>query len=115
MLSLKKKKDFFKNLMPFLCPVAEFAELVSELQEVNDWIPFGLCLGIKVWKLEAIETEYSKLGRRRTQMLVEWQKNVTPTWSAVVQALVQIGMRHLAFEIAQKHGRLSNVVYNPIS
>ena len=61
-----------------------------------------------MWKLEAIEAEYSKLGRRRTQMLEEWQKEVTPTWSAVVQALVRIGMRHLASEIAQKHGWWSN-------
>ena len=55
-------------------------------------------------RLEAIRVDYLTLGERRTQMLNEWQKNVTPTWSAVVQALVGIGMTHLASELAQKHG-----------
>ena len=79
---------------------------MRELQEVNDWVTLGLYLGIKMSKLEEIEENYPKLARRRTQMLQEWQNNVTPTWSAVVQALVGIGMRHLAYELAQKHGWL---------
>ena len=41
-------------------------------------------------------------------MLEEWQNKVTPTWSAVVQALVEIGMRRLASELAQKHGWLNS-------
>ena len=81
---------------------------MSELQDVIDWIPFGLCLGIKMSRLEAIRVDYPTLGERRTQMLNEWQKNVTPTWSAVVQALVEIGMRRLASELAQKHGWLNS-------
>ena len=77
---------------------------MSELQDVNDWIPFGLYLGIKMPRLEAIKVDCPTLGERRTQMLNEWQNNVTPTWSAVVQALEGIGMRRLASELAQKHG-----------
>ena len=93
---------------PFLCPAAEFADLVSELQDVIDWIPLGLYLGIKLPKLKIIEANYETLQRCRVEMLGEWQKNVTPTWSAVVQALVEIGMRRLASELAQKHGLLSS-------
>ena len=88
----------------FQCPAAELADLVSELQEVNDWVTLGLYLEIKIWRLRAIEKEQLTIGERRTQMLEEWQNNVTPTWSAVVQALVGIGMRRLASELAQKHG-----------
>ena len=77
---------------------------MSELQDVSDWISFGLCLGIKMPRLEAIRVDYPTLVERRTQMLNEWQKKVTPTWSAVVQALMGIGMRRLASELAQKHG-----------
>lgn len=94
-------------LLSFLCKAddsAELADLVNELQEVNDWITLGLYLGIKMWKLEEIEADYPKLERRRTQMLKEWQKNDTSTWSAVVKALAQMGMRHLASELSQKHG-----------
>ena len=77
---------------------------MNELQDVNDWIPFGLYLGIKMPRLEAIKADCPTLGERRIQMFNEWQKKVTPTWSAVVQALVGIGMRRLASELAQKHG-----------
>ena len=54
--------------------------------------------------LEAIERERITIGERRTQMLNEWQKQATPTWSAVIQALVKMGMRHLALQLAQKKG-----------
>ena len=92
------------NVIMFQCPAAELADLVSELHEVNDWVTFGLYLGIKIWRLRAIEKECQTIGERRTQMLEEWQNNEIPTWSAVVQALVGIGMRRLASEIAQTHG-----------
>ena len=49
---------------------------MSELQDVIDWIPFGLYLGIKIPRLEAIKVDHPTLGERRTQMLNEWQKNV---------------------------------------
>ena len=77
---------------------------MSELQDVIDWITFGLYLGVKMPRLEAIKVDYPTLRERRTQMLNEWQKKGTPTWSVVVQALVEIGMRRLAYELAQKHG-----------
>ena len=80
---------------------------MSELQDVNDWVTFGLYLGIGMPKLEAIKVDCATLGERRIQMLNEWQKNSTPTWSAVVQALEEIGMRHLAAELAQNHGWLN--------
>ena len=94
--------------MYFLYTAAELADLVSELQDLNDWVTFGLHLGIKMPKLEAIKADYPTLGERRTQMLNEWQKKVIPTWSSVVQALVRIGMRRLASELAQKHGWLNS-------
>ena len=81
---------------------------MRELQEVNDWIMLGHYLGIKMSKLEKIEENYPKLARRRVQMLQEWQNNVIPTWSPVVQALVGIGKRRLAYELAQKHGWLKD-------
>ena len=77
---------------------------MSELQEVNDRITLGLQLGIELPQLEAIKGDCSSLGDCHTQMLHEWQKKVTLTWSAVVHALLGIGMRHLASELAQKHG-----------
>ena len=99
---------FYQHTPLFLCPVPDLPDLVSELQDVNDWVTFGLYLGIKMPKLEAIKADCATLGEHRTQMLNEWQKKVTPTWSAVVQALDEIGMGRLASELAQKHGWLNS-------
>ena len=77
---------------------------MNELTEVSNWIPLGLTLGLKISTLEAIERERITIGERRTQMLIEWQKQATPTWSAVLQALVKMGIRSLASQLAQKHG-----------
>ena len=84
--------------------VAELRDLVNELTEVNNWIPLGLSLGLKISTLEAIERERITIGERRTHMLIAWQKQETTTWSAVIQALVGMGMRSLASQLARKHG-----------
>ena len=62
--------------------------------------------------------DYITIGKCRIQMLNEWQKQVTPTWSAVIQALFKMGMRHLATQLAQKKGSVmlmevnSTVIYH---
>ena len=108
--SISVTPEHFIQHIIFLCPAAELADLVSELQEVNDWVTLGLYLEIKIWRLRAIEKERLTIEERRTQMLEEWQKKVTPTWSALVQALVGIGMRRLAYELARKHGWLRTIL-----
>ena len=85
---------------------------MNELKRVNDWIPLGLNLGVEMSTLEAIERERITIGERRTQMLNEWQKQATPTWSAVIQALVKMGMRHLATQLAQKKGSVTLMEVN---
>ena len=68
-------------------------------------MPLGLHLGIKLPELKIIEKNYpNDLKRHRIEMFKKWQEKLTPTWSAVVQALLGIGMRHLASELAQKYG-----------
>ena len=97
-----------QELLSSLCLVPEVCDLDSELHEVIDWISLGLHLGIKLPELKTIEENYPTLQRRRIEMFEKWQKNVTPTWSAIVQALVKIGMRRLASELTQKHGWLNS-------
>ena len=74
---------------------------MRELQDVSDWITFGLYLGVRMSRLEAIKEDFKTVDKCRREMLNVWQKTFTPTWSAVVQALVGIGMRRLAFGLAQ--------------
>ena len=78
---------------------------MNELQEVNNWIPFGLNLGILWSSLEAIKMQCHNIEDCRTQLFISWQKQVVPTWTAVVKALMAIGMRRLASKLAQKYGR----------
>ena len=82
---------------------------MKELRGINNWKTLGLYLGIKIEKLNAIEMERPTIDERRTMMLEEWQNNVIPTWSAVVQALVGMGMQRLASNLAQKHGEFSHL------
>ena len=77
---------------------------MNELKGVINWIPLGLNLGFEVSTLLAIERERITIEERRTHMLIAWQKQATPTWSAVIQALVKMGMRALASQLAQNHG-----------
>ena len=77
---------------------------MNELKGVIYWIPLGLNLGLKVSTLLAIERERITIEERRTHMLIAWQKQATPTWSAVIQALVKMGMRPLASQLALNHG-----------
>ena len=98
---------FPKMIPPFLSPVPELRDLDYELHDVTNWLPFGLYLGIKIEELKTIEANYPTLQRCRLEMLEEWQKKVIPTWSAVAQALMGIGRRRQAIELAQKHGWLN--------
>ena len=84
--------------------VAELRDLVNELKGVLYWIPLGLNLGLEISTLLAIERECITIEERCTHMLVAWQKQAIPTWSAVVQALVEMGMRSSASQLAHKHG-----------
>ena len=77
---------------------------MRELRDVHEWMDFGSYLGIKVERLSAIKMEYSTIQECHLKMLEEWQNDVIPTWSAVVQALKEIGMPRLADDIAHKFG-----------
>ena len=77
---------------------------MNELKGVIYWIPLGLNLGLDISTLLAIERERTSIDERCTHMLIAWQQQAIPTWSAVVQALVKIGMRPLASQLAQNHG-----------
>ena len=84
--------------------VAELADFVNELKGVIYWIPLGLNLGLEISTLLAIERERITIEERCTHMLIAWQKQAIPTWSAVIQALVKMGMRPLASQLARNHG-----------
>ena len=85
--------------------IKDLRVLLNELSTVSQWYCLGIFLGLHPSRLDEIDDAY-KGKHCRTQMLIEWQKRVTPTWSAVVKALVQIGQDCLASDLAAKYGML---------
>ena len=76
------------------------------MSTVSQWYLLGIYLGLRPSTLDPINADYKTTRDCRTQMLIEWQKCVIPTWSAVVKALVGIGRDRLASELATKYGML---------
>ena len=81
-------------------------DVLYELSTLNQWYLFGIYLGLHWSILDAIKIDHAGMKECRNQMLIEWQKRVIPTWTAVVKALVGIGREHLASHIATKYGML---------
>ena len=81
--------------------------LVSELSDVVDWFHLGLYLGVPHSVLLTVEADHRGQTKRcKTEMLDWWMNNGEQlTWSAVVRALVGIGMRGLAEKIAVKYSK----------
>jgi len=81
-------------------------QLVDELQEVLEWMPFGLYLGLAVATLKQIQKNFQTTALCKQKMLQTWMKERRPTWLMVVQALVHIKMFRSAVKIASKYGML---------
>ena len=86
--------------------IRELHDVLNELSTVNQWHLFGIYLGLPLATLDAIKKDCVDIKECRTQMLIQWQRRVIPTWSAVVKALVGIGRERLASHLAAKYSTL---------
>ena len=77
---------------------------MNEMTTVSQWYLLGIYLGVDLTALATIEADYQKTEDRRTHTLIQWWNRVTPTWSAVVKALVGIRREKLAGQLAAKYG-----------
>lgn len=57
-----------------------------------------------------IEEENRHIKNCIQDTLLEWRKQEVPKWSKVVQALVMIGHKRKAEELAQKYGKINSVL-----
>ena len=87
--------------------VRELRVLVDELKTVTQWYLLGIYLGLHPSALDAIKKNCTDTKECRTDMLIEWQRCVIPTWSAVVKALMGIGRERLGSHLAAKYGTLN--------
>lgn len=81
--------------------------LDQELQGVCDWFRLGLNLDIPSEKLQEIDHNptFREIQQFRMEMLCEWMKRqLEPSWSHVVTALMKIGRESLAHKLAFKYG-----------
>ena len=81
-------------------------DLVSELHDVVSWFQLGIYLDISPSELMKIRADHrEKTDACKTEMLMTWLRQTTQvSWSAVVRALVGIGMTVLAQKVAVKYG-----------
>ena len=86
--------------------IRELRDTLNELSTLNQWYHFGIHLSLDWSILDAIRKDCADTKECRTQMLIEWQRHVIPTWSAVVKALVGIDRERLASRLAAKYGML---------
>ena len=84
--------------------ITDLPDLLNELSTVTQWFLFGIYLRVDLTTLSGIEADYQKAKERLTHTVIQWWRNVTPTWSAVVKALVGIRRGKLASQLAAKHG-----------
>lgn len=97
---------------PHTVKTAELADLFTELEGVTEWLYLGMHLGIRLPRLMDIKSDNQLTPKdRREQVLIEWQKQVTPlTWSAVLKALVGIRREGLAAHLASKYGMFALIM-----
>ena len=82
-------------------------ELLIELKEVEDWFELGVYLGVPDYKLREIEQDcrYMDVEECKMEMILLWRQMTIPTWSAIVNALTEIGKHKRALEIASKYSK----------
>ena len=81
--------------------------LDQELQGVSEWFRLGLNLDIPSEKLQEINHNptFREIQQFRTEMFCEWMKRqLEPSWSHVVTALMKIERESLAHKVALKYG-----------
>ena len=82
----------------------ELRTVFEEVQEVVDWMPFGVFLKLELSQLKRIEQEYSESKRRLLEMLGTWLKLFPDaSWIDIVKALQSIDHKVLAQRIEEKY------------
>lgn len=78
--------------------------MIRDLRHLNDWLNFGLYLGLEHSSLTRLEKQHHyDVSRCRMEMLQLWlDGNPTPTWNKVIDALRAVGCDNQALEIAKK-------------
>ena len=84
--------------------ITDLRDLLNELSTATEWYLLGIYLGVDLSILATIKADHEDTKDRRIHTLIQWWNRVTPTWSAVVKALVGIGSEKLASRVAEKHG-----------
>ena len=84
--------------------ITDLRDLLNEMSTVTQWYLLGIYLGVDLSILATIKADHKDTKDCRTHTLIEWWNRATPTWSAVVKALMGIGREKLASQVAEKHG-----------
>ena len=71
---------------------------------VKEWFRLGLELGVPQCTLEAIEYDHrNDVEACKRKMVQQWLKQPCPSWCSLVEALNEIGMKHMAHKLSEKY------------
>ena len=87
-------------------PPPTVQQLLSELNEVDDWYTFGVVLGITVRKLREIQASNSqgRVQRWKIDMFQFWLDSTpTASWEGIIRALEQADHVTLAVKLRSKY------------
>ena len=79
-----------------------------------EWFSLGVKLDIPPGKLEEIRHNPTLCGIQqfRMEMFCEWiKRQLEPSWSHVVNALMKIGRASLAHKVALKYGKRYKIIF----
>ena len=81
--------------------------LINELDFVENWQELGMHLGLQKHQLCEIKQKYHDSSCRKTEVLDHWLRNAkNPNWTAVFDALCQMGEYMVALKIKTKYIRM---------
>ena len=94
------------------CTKLLLPDLLDAIDNVSDWSLLGLYLKIPKYKLKEIEKQYNNdTSHCKVEMLDLWlQRECTPSWMLLAEALDRMGMYALAKAIRERHGIHGNIM-----
>ena len=92
------------NIPTIAGKITDLRDLMNEMSTVTQWYLLGIYLGVDLPTLETVRADYGQTKDRLTHTLVKWWNRETPTWSAIVKALMGIQREQLASQLAAKYG-----------
>ena len=96
------------NMYPLLLLAPKIHQLLPVLSRaVHKWFSLGLMLEVPADELKTLEGQYPHSFQTCLSNMLIWLfDNKEVTWSKVIDALFRVGLKEIARDLCQKHGKV---------